>query len=442
LACVYLRSAAHPCHVPGTAHSRAWFDGEGLCAQHEGILRGRFYNDVWERAVARDPNRPHSALLEDYLKLYALMMDKAKCLALMSELNNEMVSGAAAGSELSAGDARFVKRRGRRPPGYARLSRVLEYYEGLCWFPTTHRLYTGNLTSENYVGSIALGYMPKDAGAGAQHGEYSHRLQWHLIMRVVTEGFTQPIGAQWAHSPLELFTRLGEPWAMGKKGLWGVIFDDQNGLRYNNPAVLNMDLTGSFSYHGMVGEQRAADWRLNTEMLHANAKRRADKRLKVARRAQTLYDRFHRRHDRSGLTDVEIEINVVALVERWRKMGKPPSGQVTPILRDDDGTRGDVAAKNVVLNKLGREVWFQLAQRARPGGYREDETEPNALLADGDRLMTAEAVRQRVAESRQRFNPSYAYQANLGAYPKPRAPGAEPDELEGRHDLSEFEFTF
>jgi len=188
------------CREESSKECQAWGVGQGFCADHIGVVRARFANSMSGRdswvAAAKQPYRPedvleHADLIEDYVRLYALMLCKPRCRELMSSLNAEIVSGATLRANDPA-DERFVS--GKRPDdqNYARLSRVLEYYEGLCWFPTAHRLYTGPLTSENYQESIALGYMPKDAGAGSRHGEYSHRLQWHIVMRVVTDGFSKP----------------------------------------------------------------------------------------------------------------------------------------------------------------------------------------------------------------------------------------------------------
>ena len=131
---------------------------------------------------------------------------------------------------------------------YMRLSRLLEHFEAKCWFPSTHLLPIGILDADGFFWLIENGYMVKDYGAGVEHGEFTHRLQWHCISRAITRHFTDPNPGSngWHHSPLELYTKLGSAQARlpvegndmdfcpQQSTLWGYLFDAASKAEYVN----------------------------------------------------------------------------------------------------------------------------------------------------------------------------------------------------------------
>ena len=356
-------------------------------------------------------------LIEDYIKIFALMMDRDFCKQQLVLLNGEIQSaaGGKVRMEDSLTDERFKEARRETDQHYVRMSRVLEYYEGLCWFPTTHRLYTGSLSSENYQSSIALGYMPKDAGAGAEHGEYSHRLQWHIIMRVVTSNFTvayNPVA--WHHSPLKLFCYLGTEEAM-QLNYWGFMLDSAAGVRYDNPAVLNNDVSGSFE--SAVGTD---DWRNANQLLARNVQRRTDKRRRILRRAAEIYQALPERHKSKTFTPsgLDFESNVIGLLEKWKKLGKPLVSDTKQWYHMGSFHKEN----NDILHRILRTLWKELNLknvRKKDRAYRPDPTEHNAALLKGESLMTRELVGPRVEVSMKRLNTAaFGYTNQVGAYRK------------------------
>ena len=410
MTCVFKRGGPR-CPKPASPACQAWGVGEGFCDDHIAQVRSRLHNKDFSKDPLLAPLADeHAPYVEDYIKLFALMFDKSHCRSLMASLNNEMKGGAALRANDAGGDERYVSAKRPDDKKYVRLSRVLEYYEGLCWFPTTHRLYTGALTSQNYQQSIALGYMPKDAGAGAQHGEYSHRLQWHMVMRVLTKDFTAAKDHGWNHTPLDLFVQLGSVWAMSN-GIWGTVFDNQDGESYNNPAKLNMDLCGNFKWRAEEAELSAAKWRDGNELLAFNARRRTSKRLAMYKFALGRLAQCPTK-ERQLLGDMDVEQSVIGLVEKWKKLGAPPPP--SPHLFNFDGP-----TRKEVTEKLARDVWNEFKLQHKGDIYAQDETEPNALLRRGETLMTAELIRARVQASYEGLNAAgYAYADNVGAYPK------------------------
>ena len=73
----------------------------------------------------------------------------------------------------------------------------------------------------------AWGYTPKDPGAGLEHGEFTHRLQWNALMTRFEED--EGTEAAWQHTPFELYTMIGEIDERGARGgeasAWGVMMD-------------------------------------------------------------------------------------------------------------------------------------------------------------------------------------------------------------------------
>lgn len=132
------------------------------------------------------------------------------------------------------------------------------------------KLPTGVPTSMGNVGSqdfnrvlLRHGYQFKDVGAGNDHGEYSHRLQWYAIMAACNVTHTLKL----ANTPLQIFKSLGSVFSRGNVVpandkvqyvyLWEAIFDcfpdaktadSQRSIAwckgtFNSPNVLNTELT-------------------------------------------------------------------------------------------------------------------------------------------------------------------------------------------------------
>jgi hypothetical protein len=417
MSCVFNRTGK-PCGGNTDPDCVRWEVGQGFCKEHVKYVRDRMTSRVWniEGQFADD-------YTEDYVKLMALMFDRKFCQTQLFRLNAEMRGGAREKGADKLDDLRY--RKASEGPGpsranFVRLSKALEYYEGLCYFPTTHRLYTANLSSENYTASIALGYMPKDSGAGAKHGEYSHRLQWHIVMRVVTDGFTVSFKRDvWKHSPLDLFTSLASATSWGN-GIWGAIFDSQDGWEYNNPAVLNQDISGTFQWKNTMVDE-GLRWNSDIDLLHSSAVRRTDKRSALVDKGKELAKRIWPIRNECPLGDLDYEVAMVGLVQRWRNTGGPPAdGKPTTIYQftGNDAERNETMDNAV--NRLARAVWKSLSLTPKKNlRYQIDETENAALLLRGDTLMTHESIKERIAYSNIRLNrAAYSYVPELGAYPK------------------------
>jgi hypothetical protein len=256
--------------------------------------------------------------LADYVKLLVLMQNRKAVMECMQKLNAELSKTVARQKKTPHDlDDRFhtVKKQAR---GYVRISRALSYYEQRCLFPSSHVVFSGALTAANFYWSLTQGFMPKDPGAGVAHGDFSHRLQWHAVMRVVTNDFAVPHFGAWSKTPLDLFTSLGAGAAMNRN-LWGVIFDGQGRPHYTDPANLFADV------------RRNAD----LGVLQVQIDRSFTKRGTVERECQRMLDEvlarpalaqvkdYLSRRPVTQKPDRPIAANVANCAYHWKKLGGP-----------------------------------------------------------------------------------------------------------------------
>ncbi|HMO36302.1 MAG TPA: hypothetical protein PKA06_09680, partial [Gemmatales bacterium] len=153
----------------------------------------------------------------DYAKIFSLFLDRPLIFNVISTLNNAISANASG----TSGETNWL-----------RLSSVLAYYEKMCFFPTDILLPMGILSSSDFYFYIRRGYVLKDYGAGVKHGEFTHRLQWHVIMSVITNDFTLPITDGWEHTPLQLYTSLGKK---DNEGIWAYLLDTAGDGGFNHP---------------------------------------------------------------------------------------------------------------------------------------------------------------------------------------------------------------
>jgi hypothetical protein len=235
--------------LPGCA---TWGVGD-VCAQHWAHIKANLkYRDVaLGRKQPGDATLPPinddvygAGFLDDFARIDVLMRNPAKFLQYMEALCHD------AQTVLT-----FLEQQGKdraeilHKSGFIKLSRLLEFYEYKCWFPNTHIIATGPLSDADFLDTLKHAYMMKDVGAGAQHGEFSHRFQWHAIMRATTRDFhsANPAGAGWNHSALELCTQFGADNATVNRGAFGYLCDNQNRKDFGQPSNITLAIRRSNS---------------------------------------------------------------------------------------------------------------------------------------------------------------------------------------------------
>ena len=105
----------------------------------------------------------------------------------------------------------------------------------------------GILPGDVFVGLLRTGTVLDDFGAGLQHGELSHRIQWYAIIDFMQgEGNKDQRLAK--HTPLDLFKKINEaPYSPDRQGntMWGSVLDagtKADAPTYSAPGTLNRDL--------------------------------------------------------------------------------------------------------------------------------------------------------------------------------------------------------
>ncbi len=102
------------------------------------------------------------------------------------------------------------------------------------------------LSAETFGQFSQMGALFKDVGAGFQHGDFTHRIQWYVALFHLTNGFSS--NPNLANSPSQLLTKINTQkhqvlkkgdWPSNQQsgfgGLWDAVFDRNNQPETGNP---------------------------------------------------------------------------------------------------------------------------------------------------------------------------------------------------------------
>jgi hypothetical protein len=234
-------------------------------------------------------------LVSDLVMLKVLMMDKPTVEAHLQTLDRNMLALDPAS------------------PNGPRLGNVLGRYENRCFFPAFLIVPLGYIANgfDNLGRSGFLSM--KDYGAGIGHGKYTHRIQWHVVMRTITQNFHTHINNPWQYSPLELFLTctstvgaIGPVAGLGhhSTNLFGYIFDlaaDGVGT-YCWPDELFDEMRKTAKYPN-IGRSANKNWlKRNTEHTTFALSQQAYNGALANHQAATkeLFDARYKRDDKSG----------------------------------------------------------------------------------------------------------------------------------------------
>ena len=374
---------------------------EPVCQRHYGdemSLLMQFANDTYPGNTIQK-----TQLAEDYLKLGVLMRKNVdRCKKHMGKFQSEMRH------------ARFwhdqgprFRKNGEKRPGYFKLSRALEYFEGYCWWPASRMLFTGLLSDQQFRNAIDFGHA-KDPGAGMSHGDQSHRVQWHVMCREITDNFSTPFDQNrgWTHSPLELFWRMVHsgtraPVGDDRKNLnvWGYLIDNASNPGWGNPDDVKKDI--AVMTGGLVAgavNRRSTKWGSSVIKLGVLS-------TGIQNKTRELFGPPQQN------ARYEDELDIMNLVYEWQQIG-------VPVIRPRNAPPAPGKTLNVryaayeVYQRLDR-VTFPLQGKGR---YSVDQNTQLILKEDApDRGV--QINQQRVNSSRQGFNPEYTYTSFTGARP-------------------------
>lgn len=185
----------------------------------------QYWSAGWQRRDD-DDIAEHKKWFDRFWLMLAVLADRRLFYYAMSDFNVET-------TYRMQGDLRLIdpKKTDRVP-----LTATLQTYEGLCWFAPQKKIMSGVLSAEEFFDSIRAGNMVKDPGPGPRHGEVSHRIQWHYLMRIMTDSFTQPLTDAWGCTPFELFTQLVDHGL--SRNVWGACLEG-NDLTAKTPGDPN-----------------------------------------------------------------------------------------------------------------------------------------------------------------------------------------------------------
>jgi hypothetical protein len=212
------------CSTFGAEPSKTLVDGWGLSSRMCQACFDKILSKIQDQCKS-GTRTFDTNYIEDYAKIYALMYDRPRMNQVLEDMDSK-IAGQALGQP---GEINWM-----------RFSSILGYYENKCWFHKDVLLPMGILSPDDFYYYIRRGYILKDYGAGVRHGEFTHRLQWHIVMSVITNKFTCPFEARgWSHSPFELYISLGSP---ANKGMWALLFDLSGEGDYRHPDAFHQDL--------------------------------------------------------------------------------------------------------------------------------------------------------------------------------------------------------
>uniref|UniRef100_UPI0035934C76 LirA/MavJ family T4SS effector n=1 Tax=Aquiflexum sp. TaxID=1872584 RepID=UPI0035934C76 len=136
-----------------------------------------------------------------------------------------------------------------KKPNSRHLTKALAVREKQCGLAPTKSNYTRILSSKDFAAEAAKGALFNDWGAltaALEHGEFTHRIQWYIIMFAMSHGFNSDIASSpsegFTHTPKELLIAINaggvslEQKEVGNSGirptkqkdghgLWDVLFD-------------------------------------------------------------------------------------------------------------------------------------------------------------------------------------------------------------------------
>jgi hypothetical protein len=213
----------------------SWGGGEDICSHHFGSYRNELVNFDKEGGGRQIP----VTFLNDYARIKMILERRTVVRECMRKLAVELE----ATGRKEGGGAEW------RKDGYVKLSVLLGRYEHLCWFPACHHVFLGFVRPTDFLELIRQGILAKDPGAGYKHGDFTHRLQWHAIARVITDDFTVPKRRGWNHTPIELLSSFGSAWAKAANA-WTVGLEKGEGFDF--PDNLNAELQKGY---GKLSEQ-------------------------------------------------------------------------------------------------------------------------------------------------------------------------------------------
>jgi hypothetical protein len=396
------------CLAESDTRTATWVVGS-LCTAH-----------YYELANAYEvPGRPD--LTKDLSRLHVLIQfNTPRCIDALFRFEREMqvarITSEAVYRSLAGQDPRFAK----NTDGYLKYSRALEYYEGYCWFPANRALLSALLTDTAFKKATDFGFN-KDTGAGPKHGEQTHRLQWHVIMREITNDFTVPFSPPWQNSPLELY------WQMihSEKNFWGNMLDSRANAGWGDPDRL-LDEVRRFQADLFPAIGKAVERRLNKrsnfDTGNIDSKKPFRDSPKITLFRSIMHSRLYEDDFQRLLRQNQ---NLLTVIQRTSLTAEQQTPYFEETLLNEiygmekSGVPGRTAIFSI---QHFAKLVYQEAVRRSPGLFSIPD-QPSYGLHEGVAVKrnapdVGVTIGDRRDVSKERFNrTSYAYRSDCGAYP-------------------------
>lgn len=365
----------------------------GLCEEHLGRVNKLVKSGYGTSDAETLISKKHA---DDYVRLYILLQSKNLFVKAMKDF----------ATEVSRAEK---KRRGisawfNRDKIAIHLNSSLSRYERYCWFGGQPKIMSGLLTAKEFQEAIANGFMVKDPGPGPDHGEYSHRLQWQYIMRVVTNKFSVPKAAEWELTPLEQYCGMGREGF--SRNIWGFLLEG------------NRDMAGRPGSPAWVNEQfRTAGNALGDSSFGKTIEKRYDRRSALVstitehlKGKGLSVQEFATAPKKTGVVNVH---GVIEYLYKWKKAGYPKGGPPTSASLEAS------EAKLLWDAKYARKYRNSRKSFHRALYVSDDDTVADVisegLLLHKSETVTDAPVEKRIGSSRGGLNPRFKYTSSMGA---------------------------
>lgn len=278
---------------------------------------------------SRFTKQKEELVLEDAIKVRAYLRDLGGTVKLaLAQLESDILEQ--------------LKMSSAEEPNSRHLTRALAVREKQCGLEAATSIYTEILEPGNFMAEAGKGAMFNDWGAisaALTHGEYTHRIQWYVLLYGMSEGFNKSIDGEppkgFNYTPKELLKEINlsgvkfENKEVNKGGLtekhnlWDVLFDRPSLGMEGSSSKKNKEI-------GITDPERFMIMMDNREGVKAGRfneifgmlKEEAPHLSEILTRRQELRKRQKSAEPNRGVLDPEVYENRKLESGRYRKEGK------------------------------------------------------------------------------------------------------------------------
>ena len=213
--------------VAGNAATALWVRGAAVVSPQLTVQRQPTVD-----LAKLDQGTRRQSELQDFIRIQALLSNTSEALPHLRILS------AALEPRLIEGTPLLTKPAQKAQFANGLLDEVLAGYEQRCGFSAQRPVLVGFASADDFKTLTKAGQHFHDVGARAGHGEFSHRIQWFIVMSAVTNGrFDGSAQEPYRHTPRELYeASMSEDFAVkansasGRGYMWDWVFDRIRGM--------------------------------------------------------------------------------------------------------------------------------------------------------------------------------------------------------------------